>query len=574
MTRTDAALPLLALLAACAVDDVPRAPRPAAVVPGTWFPTSDAIVEITGEDFHVGATQRADGGGSTVDASYRAWLGPAELLEVTWIDERTLRARVPAGLAVGWHDLLVQGPFGTGVLGRAYLVEAGAIAEDPFQDGSAFAFVAAYRGKVVLGPNRTGTGLVRMEPDGTAPESLDLAISRDSNSSGAQSSNSAYGLPLPGTYPSIGFTGCTTNSAVNGCGPDNEDGRGFMTSVAFAGDEWLVLGGARSGGDLDYVYMSRSATGPLEFSYVDLSLALGGNTRGFSAVAAAGGRLYLGFPDNGGSRPYGLALLSAPAPPGLDAALGTHVIDLNLDDVYGAIYNTFASVSMVDTIAELDGRLYFFNDSGCVAATSLAPATKTDFTSCSPAEGLAYAFADAVAPIKQYDLEPRDRAWPAAVAWKGRLFAVRNTYTGPQLWRCDPSAGTDPTGCDRADWTLVAADASTGYRTRFGKPGATAAALLLATSTHLWVGLDDPEGGVHLFRTSADEPALSSDFVGQGGCVAGTAGCQGFGGDGFGAPANLTRIFDAKAIEWSGGTDLILAVGNGTSPAKIVRVAP
>jgi hypothetical protein len=257
------------------------------------------------------------------------------------------------------------------------------------------------------------------------------------------------------------------------------------------------------------------------------------------------------------------------------------VIDLNLHEVYSERYadggDDFASITMVDAIAELGGRVYFFNNLGCVASTGLAPMSKADFTACSPAETpltSEYLPSQAIAPAKQYDLEPRDRAWPAAVAWKGRLFAVRNTYTGPQLWRCDPAAGTDPDACDRADWTLVAADATTGYRTRLGKSGADAATLLLATSTHLWIGLDDAAGGIHLFRTSADVPALASDFVGQGGCVAGTAGCQGFGGDGFGAPATLTRIFDAKAIEWSGGTDLILAVGDGTTPTKIVRVAP
>jgi hypothetical protein len=631
--------------------------------------------------------QRADGGGSAVDATYRAWLGPVELVEVTWVHDRLLHGRVPPGLAPGWHDLVVEGPYGRGALERAYLVvdglppslavtvvapsevtlgeplqlgvrventgtwvvegilpevlasgdgavdpdpaatiapqdvspgathefvhsytasrtgavslsasvagtdprtgaavsaaasasvivrpspSVGVVAADPFGDGSAFAFVAGYGGRVLVGPNQTGTALVAMDPDGAAPASFALSIGRDT--AGNQSTNSAYVPPLPGTYPSIGFTGCATNSAVNRCGPDNENGRGFMTSVRFAGEEWLVLGGARSGGDLEYVYLSRSATSPLAFSYVDLSAALGANTRGFSAAVAAGDRLYLGFPDNGGNRPYGLALLAAPSPPGLDAALGTDVLDLNLHDGYNSLYGGFANVSMVDSIAELDGRVYFFNDVGCVVARSLAPEATAGFDACSPAEGLAYARADSLVPTRQHDLTPADRAWPAAVAWKGRLFAIRNTTAGPQLWRCDPAAGTDPAACDAADWTLVAAGAGTGYRTRLGKPGATAATLLLATSTHLWVGLDDP-GGVHLFRTSAEVPALESDFVGHGGCVAGSAGCEGFGGDGFGDAA-ATRILDAKVIEWSGGTDLVLSVGDGTSPVRIVRVAP
>ena len=87
------------------------------------------------------------------------------------------------------------------------------VAIDPFlQDGTAFAFVATYRGKVVLGPNRTGTGLVRMAPDGSGLESLGLSIlaRRLRNTS----SNSAREGPWPGTYPSIGFTGCIETAST------------------------------------------------------------------------------------------------------------------------------------------------------------------------------------------------------------------------------------------------------------------------------------------------------------------------------------------------------------------------
>jgi hypothetical protein len=404
-----------------------------------------------------------------------------------------------------------------------------------------------------------------MDPDGGGAESLALSLARDTI--GNPSTNTAY------PYASIGFTGCLPNRFASACGPDNEDGRGFLTSVEFAGDEWLVLGGAKSGGDLDYVYMTRSATAPLELSYVDLSAALGGNTRGFSAAVAAGGRLYLGFPDSGGERPYGLALLAAPPAPGLDAIPATHVVNLDLHGAYDAVYGGLGNIAMVDAVAELDGRLYLFDDVGCLAARSLAPATKDDFAACSPAEGPLYARADSLAPARQYDLEPRDRAWPAAVAWKGRLYALRNTTSGPQLWRCDPAAGADPSACDRLDWTLVAADAS--FRTTFGRAGAVAS-LLLATATDLWIGFDGPPlgGGIGLFRTSAEVVSAAADFRGRDGCTAGTGGCEGVGGDGFGAPATFARIFDGKAIDWSGGTDLVLAAGDGAGPVRIVRVAP
>jgi hypothetical protein len=685
MTRSDRLALLLAVLAACDSGAAPPPPRPAAIVLARGFATADALVEIAGDDFHPRPVQQVDGGGSRLDATFRAWLGAAELADVTWIDTRTLRARVPTGLPLGTHDLAVEGPYGRGSLRAAYEVVAGqptslaaalsapvevalgeelqiavrasntgtwivegvlaeiavggagavepiaaaaaqdlavgathefalryravragavtlvatvagtdprtggavsattsaqvavtpaleaqVIAADPFgNDGTTFAFVAAYGGELYVGPNRTGTGIVRMQPDGSFAQSLALSFPKDTI--GNQSSSSAS------PYTSIGFTDCDTISPSL-CGPDKEDGRGFLESVTFAGSEWLVVGGARSGGDLDYVYMTRDTGSTLPFSYVDLSVVLGANTHGFSAVRAAGGRLYLGFPDSGGNKPYGIALLAAPTPPGLNALVGTHVLDLDLHAAYDAKYVNppiegadFAGITMVDAIAELGGRVYLFNDVGCLVSTSSSPSTKDDFLACSPALTPAYVQAQSIVPTRQFDLEPRERAWPATAIWNGRLYAIRNTFTGPQLWACDPAGGADPVVCDRTDWTLVAADAS--FRTRFGKPNAKEATLLVATPTHLYVGLDDLSG-VHLFRTAVAKPALASDFSGKDGCVAGTAGCEGIGGDGFGQGAAMSRILDAKAIASGGRVDVVVAAGNGTSPVRIVRVAP
>ncbi len=696
MTRTDALALALALLAGCDESFAPDPPQPTSVVPKVGFATADALVEIGGEAFEVDAVQRSDGG-SSADASYRAWLGASELADVTWLDPHTLRARVPAGLSLGIYDLAVEGPFGRGRLPSAYEVIAGAIgtlgvslssplevsvgevlqvtvqatntgtspvtgvvpgvtfggtgrvevvdasaqaqdipvsgtqsftlryravqagsvslqatvagsdprthgpveastsaqvavtapltaqviAADPFADGSRFAFVVSHGGQLYVGPNSTGVGIVRMQPDGTGPESLALSFPRDST--GNVSSNTA-----PPPYTSIGYSGGCPANTVNGCGPDNEDGRGLLASVQFAGDEWLVVGGARSAGNLEYVYMTRSTTSPLAFSYVDLSAVLGAATRGFSAALATsdGARLYLGFPDNGGNRPYGLFLQHAPSSPGLDAVLGSDLRDLGLHEVYDKKVITgageaFAStgISLVDAIAEAGGRIYFFNDVGCAVSTTPTPLSKDDFVNCSPTAGLAYAQPQSIEPVKQYDLEPHERAWPAATAWNGRLYAIRNTTTGPQLWSCDPSGGADPAVCDRDDWRLVAADGT--LRTRFGHPDATAATLLLATPTHLYVGLDDATTGLHLFRTGVPVPTVATDFSGKGGCVAGSADCEGIGGDGFGlgvTPALspvATRIFDAKAIPLpSGGYEVVVSVGNGSNAVRIVRIAP
>jgi hypothetical protein len=792
MTRSDAAALAIALVAAACRAPAPAAPAPSAVHPAVGFAAGRAEVRISGESFEVEAAQQVDEARSAVDAGYRAWLGPVELADVTWIDTRTLRARVPAGMALGRHALAVEGPFGRGVLASAYevidgtpaalaatlalpttagvgedvdvvvevsnpgealvaavrpeiaasgagpvacvaipapqdvpaggartfvsrchataageaivtatvrgtdprtgdavsadasgsllaegraemsvtvLVPPGPIAlgpfpasvtvanvgavpadvavstpaltdastaaavmvtaptadamlqpgeartfgwtyraiasgrlqlqasvswtdagggprtaaalssvtvvqehtqvlaVDPLGDGSPFAFVAPHLGQLWVGPSRTGDALARMQLDGSGSQRVALAFSKDVVT-GSTASNKAA-PPVP-PYPSIGFTGCQADTAA--CGPDNEDGRGLLTSVAFDGDEWLLLAGARSAGELDYVYLSRASAAPGAFSYVDIGDLLGGATRGISAAHGAGGRLYLGFPDNGGSRPYGVALLKAPpaAGPGLDAVKGVDALDLELHAAYDGTYHAFTPITMVDAIAELHGHVYFFNGIGCLVSKTATPAAGGDFLACSPAEGLDYAQAESIVPVRQFDLEPTDRAWPQVAVWNGRLLAIRNTLGGPQLWSCDPARRGDPALCDPSDWELVAADA--GFRTRLGRASASAATLLVATPTHLFVGFDDP-AGVQVFRTRVADPAVASDFTGKDGCLAGTTGCEGLGSDGLGA--TLTRIFDAKAVATpEGRTDLFLTAGDGVGPAHVVRLAP
>jgi hypothetical protein len=195
---------------------------------------------------------------------------------------------------------------------------------DVFGDGSRFGFVAGYRGKVYIGPNQTGSTAVRMAPDGASGEAVSFTFAADLV--GNKTNNGS--APLT----SIGSTGCIANTPA--CGPDNENGRGLFASGMLGGTEWLVLAGARSSGDLEYVYMTSDGDGVLDFSFVDLSAFLGGATRGLSAMHAFGNRLYLGFGDTGGSRPYFVAVSTVPTAPGLDAT-AADAVDLDADDFPG-----------------------------------------------------------------------------------------------------------------------------------------------------------------------------------------------------------------------------------------------
>jgi hypothetical protein len=487
-------------------------------------------------------------------------LGPGETARFAW----TVRAPVEGTLRVDASASARDANDGTALLASASasatVREAVVLAADPLGDGSPFAFVVAHAGKVYVGPNRDGSGMVRLDPDGTAAEPVSLSFERD-----VTGGNVSAGTVTP--YASIGHTGCAGTRA-DPCGPDREDGRGLLASFTLGGEEWLLLGGARSDGDLDYVYATRDAGTAPVFSYVDLSGFLGDNTRGLSAAAVVADRLYLGFPDNGSKRPYGVALPALPAGAGLDAT-AADAIRLQLSDAYAALPGAdLQAIAMVDTVAAFRGRALFLNDVGCLVSTTSHPEGPADLGDCSPAIGPSYDPTRSLAPTRQYDLGPRDRAWPQAAEWSGRLYAIRNTYDGPQLWVCDPAGGADPDACDPGDWSPIAAD---GTGTLLGAATADAATLLVATPSHLWIGLDDPVRGVQLYRTAAADPRTPADFSGFGGCAAGTAGCAGVGGDGLGAPA-ATRILDGKALSFPGRTGLYLTVGDGAAPARLVRL--
>jgi hypothetical protein len=225
----------------------------------------------------------------------------------------------------------------------------------------------------------------------------------------------------------------------------------------------------------------------------------------------------------------------------------------------------------VDALASFGGRLYAGNNGGLVRSTVAQPRSSADWTACTPTNS-SYAAKGSITSSVGVNLQPKDRAIPAFATWNGRLFAIRNA-DGPQLWMCDPAATGDPTACDPGDWTLAAPNPSGDPDlTQLGDSGSSRAALLVATASWLYVGLESGASGVRLFRTSVAAPTSRADFRGQGNCVAGTAGCQGLGGDGFGDPAHNTHFLDAKALAPAGGAGLHFTAGNGTDPVRVYRI--
>ncbi len=445
------------------------------------------------------------------------------------------------------------------------LVEVLLLSSDPFGDGTAVSFIADYDDRLYLGPSANGTKLMRMYYDASNSDPVFMSFPKADAHENSQD----------GPYLGIGFDGCAENLS---CGPHNENLRGFFTSGIIAGREWLILGGAHSGADVDYIYMSETTgTGTAAMNFVDLAGLLGGSSEGISTVQVVDNHTYIGVTDTGSARPYLIDLAITPSGAGVeDPVEGTDVFDLIGKDVPGiGDDNGAPNHAMVDSITEFGERLYAANRHGWTrSGNGLHPqvfgAVPGDYLRVTP-DSDDYDDQKSVAPAVSGDILPADRAVPNMVEYKGQLFAARNTENGPQLWSC---AGTS-SKCDSADWSLVAPNSPVEIQlTQFNNINNSAISLLEATPTHLYVGFDNAVNGVVLYRTDAAAPAQGSDFTGLDGCAAGFS-CAGLGGDGFGIPLTNTQFLDSESIDVGDGLFQIFAlVGDTTSALNLYRFQP
>jgi len=458
----------------------------------------------------------------------------------------------------------------------ALVGETALVAADPFGDGTAFSYVLSFSGQVWLGPAASGTGAVRMNADGSGAQPVPWQLEHD-----AGAKNTAYqGIPAH----TIGFTGCAANSAQ--CGPDNESGRGLFFNGVVAGTEWLGLAGAHVNAGTDFarfVYLTNggfplASGGYTDFAYADLSNNVSSSTSSLTAAAVYHDRLYLGFQDGSGLSPVLEALTAMPPLPG--STPSGALLDMGATNMPG-VGGGVRLDSMAVFGAPSNDALYLANASGLTRSTSATPGQCQvllilllcpDWTNATPSAA-AYGNKTSLASSKASDLEPADRAVPSMVSFGGRLFAARNTTTGPQLWSCDPARGGDAAQCDPGDWSLVAPNASGDARlTQFNDASNAAVTLLAATPQHLFVGFNNATRGIVVYRTGNAAAATTADFSGRQGCAATGNGCPGLGGDGLGR--GLTRIYDGKALKFAGADFLYLAAGTGTSPVRIYRAAP
>lgn len=416
--------------------------------------------------------------------------------------------------------------------GNTRVGNAGLVSPDPFADGTSFSYVFAYSNRVYLGPSKDGTRAVRMNPDGTGLETVQLAFVTDTGPVGVLNGVS----PTPAAFPSLGYNGCTPNSLQ--CGPDNEDGRGLFHSFTSGGTERLFAGSARSGTQIRHSYITSDTSAAPSFPYIRTNL--GGGMRGVTAAAALGSTLYVGVANGGGA---GAPAVLPIADPFDSAHVGTAAFPSQLVSTVGA--------ALVDSMAGFSGTLYAANAGGCGMYDGLL------WLSCKPSDA-AWTGSPALTPVtttKTWDLAPSDKAVPQMAVFNGRLYLARNTTSGPQLWGCTPLLGFP---CSPASWSLIAPNGSGNAQlTQFDDSSLMTISLLVATSQHLYVGYDGA-GGIKLYRSTAFTPTVRGDF--------GSWITQGFGN-------GVTQILDGRALTFAGVDFLYLAARAGTGPVQVYRAA-
>ena len=456
------------------------------------------------------------------------------------------------------------------------------IASNPWNDGTPAAALASFGGRLLAGPSSGGDQLWEYDPASGQGGELGLSIAVDLGASFAD--NAAWRATPPAT--TFGAPGCLKNGT--GCGPSNEDGRGVLAAGTFSGDEWLAYAGSAQH-RARFVYLASGLDAPRTFRAVDLEAVLPVTADAPTALEfTAGGRLYLAFTDTVPTKsPHLVALSTAPAASWLDAVEGTDAVELGAFAMPGLGGDAASAASddpqpRLDAVAQLRGSLYLASGGGLMRARVAAPRSyathPADWAVATPA---GWSGRTSIAAAASLGLTPADRAVPALVGYGACgagecLFLARNVSGAspavvPQLWRCDPTGSGALDACEAGDWSLAVPDpGGDGQLTQLGVATHGPVSVLLATERYLYLGFDDAVAGAQLFR-SEGVPAHRSDFKGRDGCPAGTTGCVGLGGAGFGAAAR-TRFLDARAVTSGGRTTVYVVAGDGAGPMRIFAV--
>ncbi|HPJ38932.1 MAG TPA: hypothetical protein PLT75_10845 [Spirochaetota bacterium] len=340
-----------------------------------------------------------------------------------------------------------------------------------------------YRGMIYIGPSPDAASFVRFSPDGTNKETVLFTINGD---------------------------GATT-AAMNP-GPDSETGIDCFTTGSIGGTEYLFLGPAKSGGDLNYLYYTTDSSANLNFYYMDVSGALTATTSGTESLFVYYNKLYAGYAATS-TRPLFLKISTIASVPSLTNLQATSMPRIGDG---GTNPNTATRVG-IDMMREYNGLLFIANgggaalnsDGGIVSSTNTDPGNyngqPTDWDTTLTPTG--------VAPWQnggtRYSIElttmnnitPSQKAFPAQGVFNSVLYIARNTTDGPQIWAYNGSA-----------FSLVA-DNGSGI-SNMGQSSNTRITMLTVNGDRLYIGFDNATEGIQIYRTvpGVTAPAAQSDF--------------------------------------------------------------
>jgi hypothetical protein len=317
---------------------------------------------------------------------------------------------------------------------------------------------------------------------------------------------------------------------------------------------------------LNYIYYTSEFGKILNFYDMNLSSDLGANTEGVSAMAVSNGKLYIGYPDTGGNRPYFHKIVNLVEGP----TVPTDFINLEGDNLprIGANalpYKNTAGKVCIDSFGLYGSRLFLANG-GKAAQNEDGGIVKTTVDDPLPANSNPGDWQDTTPTLhgewyngnnrhslelsKTNKLTPADKAFPAMAEFNGKLYVIRNTVGssgGPQLWRWDGSS-----------WVLVASNGS-GI-TNMGDGGNTRATMLAANGDRLYIGYDNASTGVQVWRTGpgVTDPLSESDF-------------EAVDKNGFGDPAKNQVIYSVLSTPEGGVDYLWLLCGKPGGTLRVYR---
>jgi len=432
---------------------------------------------------------------------------------------------------------------------KAFFAGAGTISEnfddgpvlsDPMSEGiNNYSMLISYRDRIYIGPASSDNSVFRIKPDGTDPEIISLL-----------------------------FHGESAVTASLNPGPDSEEGIDFIASGTIAGEEYLFIGPSKYSGNLNYIYMTNDYGSVVDFNYLDVGVVLDNSVRGISSMLVFNQRLFFGCPDDISSRPGMGKVQNFIQDPIYNVDIFEMFPELMPRIGASGVPANTASILGIDSMVEYNNRIYLANggenttfpavgkDGGLVRSTVINPSgansNPDDWEDITPAADNEWNNSPvndrfSLELFKKNKILPKEKAFPAMVVFNNKLFVIRNTTGGPQLWKHD---GTN--------WTFVANNGS-GY-TNMGNSNNNRVTLLINNGDRLYVGYDNSVNGVEIYRTQSGitDPSIEADF-------------EQVSTSGLGDAVNNTEIYHGVSAFSGGNAYLWIIVSKKDENVKIYR---